>query len=295
MKSERFLHMALFNRFYPCVALALVLAVLGCGSPSESRKKTETVSAALEKSKGETPPWAIPYYFKDFPRSIESLIPAPPVEGSPEDLKDRESLLQVQEKRTAAQCASAASQVIPSLEAVFMLQGGDQRLPDFKKLSPKTMTAIREVYDRVQRDTAAVGLKAKRKFARKRPYERWKEIEPCIARESSPAYPSGHSWYAAAGGEILADLFPRKRKGIKAVVDESARHRLVGGVHHPSDIEAGKALGRKVYAALKENTEFRVDLRKAKKALQAEENRKVQKKFAPGSSLEKVPAGGPGL
>ena len=54
----------------------------------------------------------------------------------------------------------------------------------------------------------------------------------------------------------LIDLFPAQRDEILKRAAEFARNREVCGVHHPSDIEAGKKVAEKLYEKLKVNPVF---------------------------------------
>ena len=44
-----------------------------------------------------------------------------------------------------------------------------------------------------------------------------------------------------------------------ARADEAALDRVIGGVHYPTDIEAGKRLGEAIYAELRKNPAFQRD------------------------------------
>lgn len=72
-----------------------------------------------------------------------------------------------------------------------------------------------------------------------------------------PSYVSGHSTTSGAASTVLAAVFPREARKLRAWSDEAAVSRLYGGIHFSSDNEAGLVLGKKVGgAALK-----RYDLR----------------------------------
>ncbi len=84
---------------------------------------------------------------------------------------------------------------------------------------------------------------AKNLYKRPRPYLRNTAIKPCISLESSTAYPSGHAAMGRAVGKILADKYPDRAEEIMVVANQVGTNRVIGGVHHPSDVVAGRKLG----------------------------------------------------
>jgi acid phosphatase (class A) len=83
----------------------------------------------------------------------------------------------------------------------------------------------------------------KQQFGRPRPYLQDSRIRPCLPREESASFPSGHSTWYRASAELLADLIPERRERLLAVGDHGGAARTVCGVHFPSDVEAGQRLG----------------------------------------------------
>ena len=65
------------------------------------------------------------------------------------------------------------------------------------------------------------------------------------SRQSSP---SEHAAAAAAAAEMLAYLFPARAAEFAAKADEAMKVRLLAGAEFPSDIEAGRQIGRRVAA-----------------------------------------------
>jgi membrane-associated phospholipid phosphatase len=64
----------------------------------------------------------------------------------------------------------------------------------------------------------------------------------------SPSYPSDYAAAAAAASEVLGYIFPDRAGAFAAKAEEAMRSRLVAGVEYPSDVAAGRALGRKAAA-----------------------------------------------
>jgi len=83
----------------------------------------------------------------------------------------------------------------------------------------------------------------KREIGRPRPFLQYSEIRPCLPREDSASFPSGHSTWYRASAELLADLIPERRERLLSVGDHGGVSRTLCGVHFPSDVMAGQRLG----------------------------------------------------
>jgi hypothetical protein len=59
-----------------------------------------------------------------------------------------------------------------------------------------------------------------------------------------PAYPAGHSAYAAAASELLSWFFPDYREEFNRLADNAGMARLWAGIHYRSDHIQGMRLGR---------------------------------------------------
>jgi len=103
---------------------------------------------------------------------------------------------------------------------------------------PKTAALI----DKVGKDIKAETDALKKHFGRPRPYLTDSRVQPAIERETSPSYPSGHATRGLAYALVLAELAPDRREALLAVGRQVGVDRVIGGVHYPSDIEAGQRL-----------------------------------------------------
>jgi hypothetical protein len=88
----------------------------------------------------------------------------------------------------------------------------------------------------------------KESVKRSRPY--WKDDRIKVAEGTEKfcySFPSGH----AAGTRLIAlkmaDKFPKYKNDLIKLSDQIARSRVQAGIHYPSDIKAGKALGECFY------------------------------------------------
>lgn len=84
----------------------------------------------------------------------------------------------------------------------------------------------------------------KQVVGRIRPYDAYPIIEPLVERLQDPSFPSGHSAISFCVAMIYYYQAPKKI-GVAAVVLAGliALSRLYVGVHYPSDVVAGIALG----------------------------------------------------
>ena len=93
-------------------------------------------------------------------------------------------------------------------------------------------------------------MKARKKdLARIRPYQKWPEIKNLTeVEQESFSLPSGHTVSAHLTAERLSEKYPHLREGLFALAHKISTSRVQGGVHYPSDIEAGKALAKSLLA-----------------------------------------------
>lgn len=184
----------------------------------------------------------IPFLSKKEILKIVGDYPAP---GSVEEALDYEVLFDYQETRTEAECEEAAAEKTPTLSAMYAGEHG-----------PITKKEARRIAPRFWRAYAVVGLNisiAKKSFKRPRPFNANAAIKPCIPLTKSESYPSGHAMIARVFALKLVEIFPEREAEIMQRADEIALNRVIGGVHHPSDIVAGKKLADAVYEMMKYN------------------------------------------
>ncbi|MDQ7773974.1 MAG: DUF362 domain-containing protein [Elusimicrobiales bacterium] len=178
-------------------------------------------------------------------------FPPPPADGSPADLADLQGVRDWQVKRSSAQCAAAGA----AARAAFTEFFGD--ISPFPSPLPPEAAAILE---RIKKETDGAAAGVKDRFKRPRPFLRAADLEPCLGRIGGKAYPSGHAAISRVLALLLSDLVPSRGKEFRARADAAALDRVIGGVHHPADIEAGKILGDRLYALYKASPAFRADM-----------------------------------
>lgn len=93
-------------------------------------------------------------------------------------------------------------------------------------------------------DLLALGLKAA--TGRPRPFETIPQADPLIGATVGQSMPSGHAATSFAGAVVLSYLLPRSAPYMFLLAVAIAFSRIYVGVHYPSDVAAGAALGAAV-------------------------------------------------
>ena len=109
-----------------------------------------------------------------------------------------------------------------------------------------------------------VNVAVKEKFHRPRPFVANPRVHPCVERPTSDSYPSGHSFTAFLWAAVLAELHPDLRAAIYERADRIVWGRIVGGVHYPTDLAAGRWLANAVFAEEMKSPAFRAALEKCR-------------------------------
>jgi membrane-associated phospholipid phosphatase len=79
-----------------------------------------------------------------------------------------------------------------------------------------------------------------------RPAQMDPAIVPLFPSPNFPSYPSNHSTFSSARGEVLAYLFPDRADSVRALAKEAGDSRIWAGIHFEIDNQAGVTLGRNV-------------------------------------------------
>ena len=209
------------------------------------------------------------------------LLPPPPAAGSQAERKDVEAV-------AALQAASSPERlVLAEKDATVGLNAFTATLApgfDFAKL-PDVLAFFRKV----GRDTNFATALGKDCWERPRPFLLDSDIHPpgtmkegtlqrpgakntaphgagspCPALGPSPqysySYPSGHSTFGAMTAILLSDMVPEKRAELYARGWQFGESRIVGGVHYPTDVDAGRIDATALVAVMMRNPDFRADL-----------------------------------
>jgi acid phosphatase (class A) len=187
------------------------------------------------------------------------LLPPPPAAGSADERRELAAVLEVQRARTPAEVARAQADQLVSVFRFADVLG--------EKFSAENLPKTAALVKRVTGEGNLAWDEAKRHWKRPRPFLANPEVQPVVDRPASFSYPSGHSACAWLWASVLGQMVPEKRGELYTRAREYGRNRVVGGVHYPSDDEAGMLTGVAVAAVLMQSPAFRADLAESRAEL----------------------------
>jgi acid phosphatase (class A) len=193
------------------------------------------------------------------PRSsvdLARVLAPPPAPGSEADKADLRAVLDAQQNRTPAEAKSAQADAEVSVFCFADVIG-----PSFKA---EDLPVSTKFFERVRAAESPPVKAAKLFFNRPRPFVEDTRIHPIVGRPPDASYPSGHSTFAYTVAIILADMLPEKAAAIFERAAVYSHNRVVGGVHYPSDIEAGRISAAVIDNVLMHDANFLADYGKAR-------------------------------
>lgn len=174
------------------------------------------------------------------PDEIHKVVGPFPAAGSVQAGVDVEILRVYQKSRTQSDCEMAAMQEEATLKTLFGAQNG---LLTDGLLTDKEVDELSFVFLNEYGEAGGNAYIAKKMYGRPRPYDSNPKLIPCISKEASGSYPSGHATIARVFARLLAERFPERAEAFLAQGNRVAFNRIIGGVHYPSDVMAGVRLG----------------------------------------------------
>ncbi|MFZ3230906.1 MAG: phosphatase PAP2 family protein [Pseudobdellovibrio sp.] len=199
------------------------------------------------------------YLSADLYNEFKKQIPDFPSEGSPAQAADEAQLRMLQKSRTKTDCERANTEVEVTLQSLYGKPYGP--------LTAQQVTALQPLIKHIREESGPYIGQIKNSFNRPRPYDYLSDLKPCLPKEQSLAYPSGHATLAALYGIVLSDLLPKNKIELEKRAEQIGLDRILGGVHHPSDVLFGKKLGLLIYAELKKSITYNDDIEAYKKSL----------------------------
>ncbi len=190
----------------------------------------------------------------DLLTEFKSKITLPPKLASDLQQFDEKILKELQATRTADDCKRAEFEVYVSLANFFG--------KPYSMLTEAETTKLAAFFDKVRNDADFYIQKLKKEFPRKRPFLYMAELKPCVPLETTGAYPSGHATLARLYALILTDFFPDEKAALEERADQIGKDRVLSGMHHPTDVQAGKQLGEMVYEKLKQSASYQKEFKK---------------------------------
>lgn len=190
-----------------------------------------------------------------------TLLAPPPAEGSDAWKRDIAVIVSMQQSPPEQDLAMAAQEVHMKPELVTQVLGEGINRADYP--------ALFSLLDKASQDGKAINDAAKEYWHTRRPYLASTDVKALVAPHANAAYPSGHTSGSLVWAEILAALFPDKRDALRDRAEQIAMHRVLAGMHYPSDLEGGRRLGLLTLGALWQSDAFRSDFIAAKAEIDA--------------------------
>ncbi len=203
---------------------------------------------------------APPPYLTAADVDLTMLLPLPPAPGSALQGAEVQAVLDVQ---AAASRDRIAQAVVDAKETVFVMFG-DILGP---RVTPESAPKTTAMFSRIGESEDATVDPAKPFFGRVRPFLADPRIKALVPPSSSGSWPSGHTTRVTMMAAVLANMLPEQRGPIWARAADYAQSRVIGGMHFPSDLQAGQRAGTAMAQALFAIAEFRADLDAAKTEL----------------------------
>lgn len=182
------------------------------------------------------------------PAAWIAFLGAPPRPDSDEGKADLAIVLWHQRTRTPADVQRALSEVNLGLGTYAAASG--------RPLDPASHPLTIALLDKAGKDLRPITDAVKKHHLRPRPFVADARVQPAIEREVSPSYPSGHATRGLLIALVLAAVAPDRREALLIQGRLVGVDRVIGGVHYPSDIEAGQRLAlafSEAWLALPEN------------------------------------------
>lgn len=170
------------------------------------------------------------------------LLPPPAEPDSIVAQADLEAVLQVQANRTPEQVAWAK---FIEKDDLF---GYARVLGDW--FTAANLPATAEFFKQVTADSAVASTAIKTLYMRPRPPKVDPRVQPCVEVPKTGGYPSGHAMRAQLRALLLAEIFPEQKAALADYARNAGWSRVVGGVHFPTDVKAGKFLADALVAEL---------------------------------------------
>ncbi|MHC8492738.1 acid phosphatase [Thalassospira sp. SM2505] len=234
------------NHFAKVKMLGVVVAALAFSVPLSSHASDVMDGAVIVKD--------VKVYI-DPAKFDSTLYLAPPPKGIfAED--DLDIVLKWQERRTQELEQQA---IRDSEQSVFNwddVLGADWKAENFP--------IAKQFFHQVYKTESNLNKQGKEKWDRARPGTVSDKVSAVSEFKNYGSYPSGHSAFSHFTAIVLADMIPERRDEIMQRGWDLAYNRVIGGVHFPSDIEAGRLLGAICAVMVRDNPAFIADFDEAK-------------------------------
>jgi|GEM_PF-396598 len=192
------------------------------------------------------------YYWRTTPLHFASSLKDFSVEDYPKEgtagyERDFAVLREWQRMRTEDHCARALAQKDATPGEFF---------PGYKDFFDSLSAGDREFMRALWEDQNKINGTLKHFYRRPRPFLTDSSLSPCIGKAKGYSYPSGHATVAELYARIIEEIDPGNTDKVSRLAYQAGLNRVIGGVHHPSDVEAGFKLGDEIFDNFMKNELF---------------------------------------
>lgn len=192
-------------------------------------------------------------------RSGSVLVSEPPDSAATE--KELLTLHKFEKTRTDMDCKLASSQALPSFDKFFV-----NKLHPV--LTPDEAAVVKTFVTKAMNVAGNMTNVYKNKYSRPRPIAQDNTLKPCVTTPSGNlSYPSAHSAMAIAGACVIGKILTDQADEVRQYGNYIAELRAVVGVHHPSDVVAGKAIGTQLCDEWTRDNSFEAEITQLRKTL----------------------------
>ena len=169
-----------------------------------------------------------------------NVLPDPPANNSKETAKELEYLQAITKNLTISDrnlIELVDKEPLDLYNPILKSNGLKMPESDFKKMWNLTYPVIMNLkhqYNRPRPEQLAERLGFKANVVKTKTHH-------------TPAYPSGHTAYAAMGAYLLADMYPELSSDFFRKISEAGLARCLQGVHYPSDNEASMVISGAIW------------------------------------------------
>jgi acid phosphatase (class A) len=226
------------------LVFSLLFSATGCAS--HAAHPAPKVAAATQSG----------HYIAPDSVNLRQILPDPSKDGSPISRGEGDLLMAIQAESSANAKARMKSEETLTPWAFAEVLG-----PSFAK---DHMPLTAAVLSNIEEDTKGATERAKDYWNRARPPQQDTRVQALAKVPKSASYPSGHATRAIVFARILAELAPSQAQALRERARLVALDRVIGGVHYPTDVAAGMALGDAIADQLLASPALKADLEKAK-------------------------------
>lgn len=192
--------------------------------------------------------------------NLLELLPPPPANDSAQMKAELGEILTIQVTRTPEMEARA---IADAEENVWRFSD----VIDNPKFTKENLPKFSAFFDRIVETEPAVVDSAKDVWKRPRPHLYSDLVKPVVPLSKSGSYPSGHTTVGTLMGIVLPNMVPEKKAALMARAWEFGHNRIVGGIHYPTDIEAGRIAGTVIAQTIQTHDDYKAEFEAAKAEL----------------------------